>query len=67
MGAMVFLGLVVALLMLWIVLQPDNVAHVASPAKWCESHNGSYYISRSILGHGGPHCELANGTTVHLR
>jgi len=33
--------------------------------QWCESHNGDLYNSQSIM-HGGMHCELENGTVVHM-
>jgi len=32
---------------------------------WCEDHNGELYNSQSIF-HGGLHCELENGTSVHM-
>jgi len=32
---------------------------------WCEDHNGELYNSQSMF-HGGLHCELDNGTTVHM-
>jgi len=33
--------------------------------QWCSDHNGELYNAQAIA-HGGLHCELENGTTVHM-
>jgi len=33
--------------------------------QWCENRNGELYNAQSLV-HGGLHCDLPNGTTVHM-
>lgn len=33
---------------------------------WCEDRHGDLYNARVIGPHGGLHCELPNGTHVHM-
>lgn len=40
--------------------------YVNESAEWCEAHNGTLENSRVGGEHGGLHCELPNGTTVHM-
>lgn len=34
-------------------------------ADWCDDHHGDLVHAKSI-SHGGLHCELPNGTSVHM-
>lgn len=34
--------------------------------EWCEERDGRLYNAQVIGDHGGLHCELPNGTTVHM-
>jgi len=34
--------------------------------QWCTDRGGDLYNAQAIT-HGGLHCELENGTTVHMR
>lgn len=33
--------------------------------EWCDARNGELYNSMSVI-HGGLHCQLPNGTSVHM-
>lgn len=33
--------------------------------QWCNEHNGELVNSHAIM-HGGLHCDLPNGTSVHM-
>lgn len=38
---------------------------LTASAEWCDEHNGDLVNSNSIE-HGGLHCRLPNGTSVHM-
>lgn len=40
--------------------------YVEQSEQWCQGRNGELYNARVIGSHGGLHCELPNGTTVHM-
>lgn len=40
--------------------------YVDGSAEWCEDRGGDLYNARVIGPHGGLHCELPNGTHVHM-
>lgn len=39
---------------------------VQQAADWCSAHNGTLQNANVIGEHGGLHCELPNGTVVHM-
>lgn len=39
--------------------------HFEQSEQWCDDHDGELHNSMSVV-HGGLHCELENGTTVHM-
>jgi hypothetical protein len=41
-------------------------AFVAESAEWCSEHGGVLYNANVIGSHGGLHCDLPNGTSVHM-
>lgn len=45
----------------------DDVAdYTQSASDWCDDHDGELHNANVIGSHGGLHCELPNGTTVHM-
>ena len=44
---------------------PEVREYVNESAEWCDAHGGDLSNSRSFW-HGGLHCELPNGSVVHM-
>lgn len=70
-GAMVIaVSMVVALfigLQIFAVINSGRLAEgMDKSQEWCENHNGTLANSNVIGEHGGLHCELPNGTSVHM-
>jgi hypothetical protein len=66
---MLVLVLVVASLTIMVghdVVTEMDAQIVSEMAAWCDQHNGTLANSNVIGGHGGWHCQLENGTTVHM-
>lgn len=40
--------------------------YTESAGEWCEQRNGTLHNAQVIGPHGGMHCELPNGTSVHM-
>jgi len=47
------------------LIQALDSDQIEESVEWCEDRGGEVYNSNSI-NHGGLHCELENGTVVHL-
>lgn len=69
----VVMVLVVALIISVVGIQTMSVAasddlrdYVDRSEEWCDSRDGQLVNSRVIGPHGGLHCELPNGTSVHM-
>jgi len=59
---------VVALIGLQVVsaaTSPETQAYMEESEEWCDNQNGTLVNSHAIL-HGGLHCDLPNGTSVHM-
>ncbi len=41
-------------------------SYVTESEAWCDEHNGELYNAQVVGDHGGLHCELPNGTSVHM-
>lgn len=41
-------------------------SYVNKSEAWCDQHNGDLYNAQALGDHGGLHCELSNGTSVHM-
>jgi hypothetical protein len=39
--------------------------YITESEQWCNDHGGELHNSQSVV-HGGLHCELENGTSVHM-
>jgi len=40
--------------------------HIDDSAEWCEQRGGELHNVQVLGPHGGLHCELPNGTSVHM-
>lgn len=50
-----------------LVLSGDYIREsVEDAAEWCDNHDGKLVNSNVVGDHGGLHCELPNGSTVHM-
>jgi len=62
------IGLIIAALLGFYIVagaQGDVEAFHEDSEEWCEERNGELYNAKSVA-HGGLHCQLENGTTVHM-
>lgn len=48
------------------VMEYHNSDYMNESAEWCEDHNGELVNSNVFGSHGGLHCDLPNGTSVHM-
>lgn len=44
----------------------DTIAYTQQAEEWCEQRNGTLHNAQVLGPHGGLHCELPNGTSVHM-
>lgn len=44
----------------------DALEFTEKSEAWCDRHNGTLENSMVLGEHGGLHCKLPNGTTVHM-
>jgi putative hemolysin len=44
---------------------PEAIEASQAFSDWCAAQGGNLYNAQVIGDHGGLHCELPNGTTVH--
>lgn len=47
------------------VTSDSTQAYINQSEAWCNSHNGDLVNVQAVL-HGGLHCDLENGTSVHM-
>lgn len=40
--------------------------YIEDSEAWCDAHDGELHNAQVIGEHGGLHCELPNGTSVHM-
>jgi hypothetical protein len=72
-GELVAVGLALALALVAFgsvadaATDPETEQYIEDSAAWCEDRDGVFYQANVIGPHGGLHCRLPNGTTVHLR
>jgi hypothetical protein len=48
------------------VMSDSTQAYINQSEQWCNSHNGELVNVQAVIG-GGLHCDLPNGTSVHMR
>lgn len=65
----IVVGLVIAVVVsagiMYAVVDEDMKEYVDDSATWCDEHNGRL-VNVQSFSHGGLHCELPNGTSVHM-
>lgn len=44
----------------------DVLAYTEQAGEWCQERNGTLHNAQVLGPHGGLHCELPNGTSVHM-
>lgn len=47
------------------VTSEDTQQYINQSESWCENHNGELVNVHAVFG-GGLHCDLPNGTSVHM-
>jgi len=63
--AAVVIAIAVALLVTQVVMGPEFAAYVNESARWCAERGGVMWNAQAMV-HGGLHCELPNGSVVHM-
>ena len=48
------------------VTSEEAVTSYEQAEQWCNDHNGELYNAQVVGSHGGLHCTLPNGTSVHM-
>lgn len=62
-------GVLVALLVAWqvgVAVVSADMSGMERQIDWCEDRGGEVHNAMVLGSHGGLHCELVNGSTVHL-
>lgn len=62
---LVLVGIGVLLLLVSTASGATYAEYLSDSQDWCDNHDGDLYNARAFF-HGGLHCDLPNGTHVHM-
>lgn len=65
-GLVLVIAGIVGLLVFQTATSPELATYINQSAEWCNNHGGELVKPLPIGNHGGLHCDLPNGTSVHM-